>query len=238
MTENVGASPPLDTPSPARRGRLRVLLRRVVYPLLVIAAIAAVIWWLEYRDQGGAVSPTGERYGPVEYPAGLVPAGAGVSAAEGDIAPNFLLELLDGGELRLSDLRGSPVVINFWATWCAPCRKEMPQLVQAYDRHRNDGLIVVAVNLQEGKDTVRPFARDFGMDFPIVVDRDGEVGDAYRLPGLPTTFFIQRDGTIRSVFTGPFLAQQQGTEVRGAIEESELERRIAQILGEADVGGG
>jgi len=229
MTENLDASDSLGPAGPAR-GTRGSFLRRFAYPLLVIAAIAAVIWYLEYRDGGGSYSPTGEEYGPVELPASLVPSGLSVGAQEGDLAPDFLLERLDGGELRLSDLRGQPVVVNFWATWCVPCRKEMPQLVRAYDRYKDEGLVIVGVNLQEGKDTARPFAEDFGMDFPIGIDVDGEVGDTYRLLGLPTTFFIDREGVIRSVFTGPFVEKDRGTEVRGAIEESELEQRIGAIL--------
>jgi peroxiredoxin len=216
---------------PSRKGgtRLRRVLRRVVYPLAVIAAIVAVIWWLEARDDA-PTSPTGERYGPVQMPAALTTAGLDVAAEEGALAPDFLLETMDDSELRLSDLRGQPVIINFWATWCKPCRQEMPRFVEAYDEHAAEGLVVVAVNLQEGKSIVRPFAEDFGMDFPIVVDRDGEVGDRYRLLGLPTTFFIDREGVIRSIYTGPFEEKQNDTNVQSAIEDTELERRIAEIV--------
>lgn len=212
-----------------RRGR-RGFARRFLYPLLVIAAIAAAIWWLEYRDDG-PTSSTGEEYGPVSLPTELVPAGANVAAEEGALAPDFILESLDeGDELRLSDFRGSPVVINFWATWCKPCRKEMPQFVQAYDELKDEGLVIIAINQQEGRGIAQPFAEDFGMDFPIAIDRDGDVADRYRLLGLPTTYFIGRDGVIRSVFTGPFEAEGEGTNVQGAIDESELDRRIAEIM--------
>ena len=105
-----------------------------------------------------------------------------MKAEEGALAPDFLLGRLDGSELRLSDLRGQPVVLNFWATWCAPCRQEIPQFVDAFDRFRDQGLVVVGVNMQEGKSIVRPYAEDFGMEFPIVIDVDGEVGDAYPAP--------------------------------------------------------
>jgi peroxiredoxin len=223
MADNIPASEPL--PSQASTG----LFRRFLLPVIVITAIVAAIWWLESRNDGG-VSPTGERYGPVELPAALRPPGVDVKAEEGALAPDFLLGRLDGSELRLSDLRGQPVVLNFWATWCAPCRKEIPQFVDASERFREQGLVVVGANLQEGKSIVRPYADDFGMDFPIVIDVDGEVGDAYRLLGLPVTFFIDRDGIVRSVFTGPFEESDRGTEVRGAIEQTELDRRIGDIL--------
>ena len=203
--------------------------RRVILPVLVIGVIASVVWWLESR-QGPGTSPSGEEYGPRDLPAALVPPAMEVGPQEGKLAPNFLLETLEGGELRLSDLRGQAVVINFWASWCKPCRKEIPELVAAYNSYRERGLVILGVNLQEGKGIVRPFAEDFGMNFPILIDRDGEVGDEYRILGLPTTYFVDRDGVVRSVFTGPFIEKGQGANVQGAIEENELQKRLEEIL--------
>jgi cytochrome c biogenesis protein CcmG, thiol:disulfide interchange protein DsbE len=224
MADNPSASEPLQSRAPTG------LFRRFVIPVVVIMAIVVAIWWLESRDDGG-ISPTGERYGPVDLPAALPTSGFSVKAEEGALAPDFLLERLDGGELRLSDLRGQPVVLNFWATWCAPCRQEIPQFVDAYERYRDQGLVVVGVNMQEGKSIVRPYAEDFGMEFPIAIDVDGEVGDAYRLLGLPVTYFIDHEGVVRSVFTGPFERTEGDTDVRGAIAQSELDTRIEAILG-------
>jgi len=205
-------------------------LRRIALPLVVIGAIVAAIWWLESRG-GDDVSPTGERYGPVELPTALQTTGLEIGVQEGNLAPDFLLGTLDGSEVRLSALRGQPVVLNFWATWCAPCRQEIPQFVAAYERFRNESLLVLAVNMQEGKSIARGYAEDFGMNFPIPIDVDGEVGDEYRLLGLPMTYFIDRGGVVRSVFTGPLQERRSDTDVRGAIEQSDLEQRIAQILG-------
>jgi len=229
MTDNLRASQPLESDSGTPGGVPRGAFRRVVLPLLVIGAIVLAIWWLESRNDSG-VSPTGERYGPIGLPPELATAGLDVGAEEGKLAPDFLLEGLDGNEIRLSGVRGQPLVLNFWATWCAPCRKEIPQFVDAYQRFRDDGLLVIGVNMQEGKSIARRYADDYGMDFPIAIDVDGEVGDEYRLLGLPMTFFIDREGVIRSVFTGPFQERQGDTDVRGAIEESDLEERIAEIL--------
>jgi len=153
-----------------------------------------------------------------------------VGVEEGKLAPDFLLETLDGGEIRLSDLRGQAIVLNFWATWCAPCRKEIPQLVAAYDRFASQGLVVLGVNLQESRSVIRSFADAFGMDFPIAIDGTGDVAYEYRLLGLPTTYFIDRGGVVRSLFRGPFVEKLEGTNVQGAIEENELLKRIAEIL--------
>jgi peroxiredoxin len=198
-----------------------------------MAAIAAVIWWLEYRpgaDEARLSPISGESYGPAALPAALAPPGLEVGPQVGKLAPNFLLEDLDGGELRLSDLRGQAVVLNFWATWCRPCRREVPQFVAAYDRYRDQGLVIVAVDLQEGRGTIQRFADDFGMDFPIAIDRRGDVAKKYRLLGLPTTYFIDRGGVIRSVYRGPLEGRTRGTNVQGAIEGDELGRRIREIL--------
>jgi hypothetical protein len=150
MTESTGA-PSAEGPGVARRKAGGGFARRVLYPLAVIAVIAGVIWYLE-RDDDGATSPGGERYGPVDVPVELRLPDVKVAPEEGAMAPNFLLEDLGGGEIRLSDLRGRPLIINFWATWCAPCRKEMPQFVQAYDRYKSEGLEIVAVT----QETVHP----------------------------------------------------------------------------------
>ena len=229
MSESIqGSATGVDSPKPHRTLKF---IRRFVYPVLVIAAIAAVIWWIEYRDDG-PTSSTGERYGPVALEASLLPIGVDVGTGEGDLAPNFLLEsLAEGDEVRLSDYRGSAVVLNFWATWCRPCRSEMPQFVQASDDLKDEGLVVIAVNMQEGRGVAQPFADDYGMDFPVAIDRDGEVGDEFRILGLPTTYFIDRDGVIQSVFTGPLEAEgEDDTDVLGALAQTELESRIAEIL--------
>ena len=212
--------------APQRRRTWRGPWRSVVFPLLVVGAVAAAIWWLEYRPQSQSASgDTG--FGPVAMPAALIPPGMDVSPTEGDLAPDFLLETLDGGEIRLSELRGKGVIVNMWATWCGPCRKEMPQFVAAYDSYQDRGLEIIAVNVQESPSIIRPFVEDFGIDFPVALDRRGTVSDDYRIIGLPVTYFVDREGVVKSLFQ----EEPQETQVRGAIEEDELTRRIEEILG-------
>ncbi len=229
MAEDIQASGPAEVDEAPQRRVWRGPWRSLILPLLVVGAIAAVIWWLEYRPDS-ETSVYDARYGPVEMPAALVPVGMSVEAAEGSLAPDFLLKTLDGGEIRFSDLRGKAVIVNLWATWCGPCRKEMPQFVAAYDRFRDEGLEIIAVNLQESPSVIQPFVDDRGMDFPVALDKRGAVSDKYRIIGLPQTYFIDRQGVIRNVFQGPFLERLQGTQVQGAIEQDELTQRIEEIL--------
>ncbi|GBD13129.1 Thiol-disulfide oxidoreductase ResA [bacterium HR24] len=204
---------------------------RPLFALVVIVLVGAAIWWLDYRPQGeSSASQVGGPYGPVDLPPDLAPAGLEVGTRTGMLAPDFVLPTLDGRDLRLSDLRGQAVVLNFWATWCSPCRREMPLLVGAYRQFREQGLVVVAVNVQEDEESVRRFAREFGLPFPVALDKSGDVTGAYRLLGLPTTFFIDRQGVVRSVFRGPFVASGQGKDVQEAIDAGELGRRIREVL--------
>jgi len=182
----------------------------------------------EYKFKHTLVQETA--YGSVALPARLNPTGKDPSPQEGRAAPDFVLEAIDGGAVRLSDLRGKAVIVNFWATWCVPCRREIPELVAAYQRYRQRGLEILAVNLQENPGAVASFAREFGMEFPVLLDRGGGVAEAYRLIGLPTTFFIDPEGVVKGVFLGQLVGKTGGTSVQAAIEQDELTRRIEEIL--------
>ena len=114
----------------------------------------------------------------------------------GKPAPDFALTTPDGDVIRLSDFTGKIVVLNFWATWCTPCRKEFPELVRAHDP--SGGVVVIGVDLQENPSEVLAFAREYGAQYPIVIDTDGSVADSYRLVGLPSTYFIDRAGILRA----------------------------------------
>jgi peroxiredoxin len=208
----------------------RPFWRSVLLPIVVIGAIAFAIWWIDYRDSGGS-SPSGEHYGSTDLPSDLRTLAARVGPQEGEAAPDFLLPALDGPDVRLSDLRGKAVIVNFWATWCAPCRRELPQFVAAYDRYKGQGLVILGVNVQENRDTVRAEAQDFGIDYPLPIDADGSVVDSYKLLGLPTTYFIDRQGIVRSVYRGPFVQSSNNNDVLDAIGAGDLSARIREILG-------
>lgn len=117
----------------------------------------------------------------------------------GQPAPAFTLPTLEGEQFKLSDYKGKVVMVNFWASWCEPCRVEMPEIQKAYETYKDQGLVVVGVNLRENEITVDGFAQSYGLTFPIALDKDGKVAvNSYKVKPLPTTFFIDREGVLRS----------------------------------------
>jgi len=122
----------------------------------------------------------------------------------GFAAPDFTLEDLAGKPITLSTLRGRPVLINLWASWCPPCRAEMPALDAVYRKYRDAGFVVLAVNTtyQDAEADSRAFVQRLGLTFPIVLDRDGATSQRYRLQALPTSYFVGRDGLIRDIVIG------------------------------------
>lgn len=118
-------------------------------------------------------------------------------------APDFTLPSLDETGVTLSDLRGQVVLINVWATWCPPCRAEMPAIQAAYAQYRDQGFTVLAVNVREEPATVGQFLQQQHLTFPALLDRDGQVSAAYRANLLPSSFFVDRQGIIRVVYRGP-----------------------------------
>ena len=119
------------------------------------------------------------------------------SIAKSSPAPDFTLESLDGKNMRLSDLRGKAVLLNFWATWCGPCKIETPWLVELQNQYGSQGLQVIGVAMDDsGKEDIARFAKNMGVNYPVLLGKEA-VGDAYGgVPALPETFFIGRDGKI------------------------------------------
>jgi peroxiredoxin len=111
-------------------------------------------------------------------------------------APELELQTLDGGTVRLSDLRGQPVMINFWAVWCGFCRTELPEMQQVFEAYRDQGFTILAVDVQEDRSVVEPFAGELGLTFPVLLDSRAEVSRSYRVRGLPTSYFVDQNGVI------------------------------------------
>jgi len=127
-------------------------------------------------------------------------------------APAFSLKTLDGDTASLSEYAGHPILINFWASWCKPCRSEMPLIIAEYQAHQQGGLAVLAIDLadQEGsaKD-IRKFQAEFQLPFPVLLDEKGKARKLYALRGVPTSVFVGSDGVVRSVNPGASAGQTQ-----------------------------
>ncbi|MCS7206344.1 MAG: TlpA family protein disulfide reductase [Dehalococcoidia bacterium] len=117
-------------------------------------------------------------------------------------APDFTLSLFDGGQFRLGNYHGQVVVINFWGSWCPPCRAEMPALQKVWETYQSQGLVLVGVNVQDTEAAARAFLREAGVTFPTGPDSDGTITTAYRVVGFPTTVFINRQGQVVRRWTG------------------------------------
>ena len=126
-----------------------------------------------------------------------------IGADVGNIAPDFALRNLEGNLVRLSDLRGRVVVVNLWATWCAPCRIEMPGIENLWRRFRSEGLTILAVSIDKGADqAVRAFVQEKNLSFPVLMDHDREVEQKYPTRTVPTTFVVDKDGLIAARVDG------------------------------------
>ena len=113
----------------------------------------------------------------------------------GDVAPDFQYTLSDGTVHKLSELRGKKVLINFWATWCDPCRDEMPDLQRSLQSY-GDKVAVLGVNKIEQPDLIPPFAAEFGISFPLIANPKGDISNRYGAKNIPTSYFVNTDGTV------------------------------------------
>lgn len=196
----------MDSP-PAPRGGLRALLGGgFLVGVLMAAALVGADWFNRLRTDA-----------PAERAASSLPVAA-AGPLVGDLAPDFeLINAGSGKKVRLSDLRGRPVLVNFWATWCAPCRTEMPALEKAAITYRSDGLEILAVNFGESQAAVLAFAAELGLKIPLLLDSDGAVQASYRVPGYPSSYFIDRQGRVAALQLG-------------ILTEGALTARLATIL--------
>ena len=118
-------------------------------------------------------------------------------------APDFTLELSDGRVVRLSDFRGRPVVVNFWASWCPPCRAEAPALEETHQRYADRGVVVLGINLWDSAEAAAEFRKVYGQTYPSGQDPNGTIAIEYGVSGIPETYFITPDGTVAAKFIGP-----------------------------------
>ena len=138
----------------------------------------------------------------------------------GKSAPNFELTKLDGTNVKLSDLKGKKVILNFWATWCGPCQQEMPDMEAFYKEHK-ENVEILAINYTPsekggGAEKVSNFAKEKGITFPILLDKNIDVTTAYKVITIPTSYFIDTKGVIQDKFIGP-------------MTQKEMEKRVAKL---------
>lgn len=172
------------------RREMLTALGGAVVGLLVIG----LVWVISGRNAQPALPPVGELNRP---------------------APDFTLPGLDGQDVRLSDYRGKVVLVNFWGTWCEPCKEETPALQQVYEKLGDQGLVIIGIDLQnqersgaEGIDDVRSFTERYGVTYPIALDVKGEVARAFQIYPIPTSYFIDPSGTIRYVRPSTVTAEE------------------------------
>lgn len=140
-----------------------------------------------------------------------------VGLAEGNLAPDFSLVDLNGNPIELSDYRGEKVLLNFWATWCPPCKAEMPYMQEMYEKYREDGFEILAVNstvTEKSRDNVVDFVAEYGLSFPIPMDEKNRVSSDYEIMAFPTSFFIDSDGVIRSITVGGMTKEHLEGEIK------------------------
>jgi len=140
---------------------------------------------------------------------------------EGKQAPDFTLESIDGSNISLSELKGNTVVLDFWATWCGPCRRSLPELNQLYKDKAGENLKVFAINIKEDKEQVESFLKSAGLSLPVLLDKDGQVAKEFGVKGIPQTVVIDKQGAVKKVFVGagPGTFEQLRQQLEGAANE-------------------
>jgi cytochrome c biogenesis protein CcmG/thiol:disulfide interchange protein DsbE len=208
--------------TPARRGLVGPFTGRQLAAMaisVVAAALVLVVLTRPISPAGTVLPRAGDTFVPVAEPTEGLQVGQRAPEFAGQVEgrPVELVDL-DGLPLRLADLRGRPVWINFFATWCPPCQSETPIIQRVHEKHRAEGLAVVAVSVQESSpEDVRRYAQTYGLTYTIGFDATAAVFKTYQAYGLPTQLFLDRDGVVRFVWRGP-------------LTEAEVEQILAPLL--------
>ncbi|MEH7303344.1 redoxin domain-containing protein [Neobacillus drentensis] len=172
--------------------------------LMIVIALIGLIGWGIYDTSLSSSNKT-EKGSEVEETA-TTSKNLEIGLQEGNKAPNFGLKTLDGQKVKLSDMVGKKVILNFWATWCPPCKAEMPHMQDFYEEQKNNQVTILAVNLttsEKSSDNIGSFVKDYGLTFPIVLDSEGQVGQTYQAVTIPTSYIIDTKGVIRKKIVGP-----------------------------------
>jgi cytochrome c biogenesis protein CcmG, thiol:disulfide interchange protein DsbE len=182
----------------ARRARL--VAQGVAIGL--VALLFLLLLWALLTDEGGGLADAASRGDRPE-------------------APTFTLERLDEeGELALESLRGRAVVVNFWASWCGPCKEEAPHLEEVWREHRDRGLVVLGLDSKDFRKDANRFVRRFDWTFPVVFDGPGDVSERYGVTGYPETFVIDREGRVVDAIVGAVDSEEDRARLRDAIDRA------------------
>lgn len=203
--------------APARRTLIGPFTARQVGLINAAVVGSALVLFIVTRPLGGSAPPSVTDPGAGFYRLSAETQGLDLGQRAPELSGQnngALVQLsdLDGQPLSLASLKGHPVWINFWATWCPPCQRETPVLRDTFEAHKREGLVLIAIDVQEPVEAVREYATKYGLTYTIGLDVTGAVFRTYRIFGLPSQYFIDRDGVIRGRYFGPLsrdLAEQQ-----------------------------
>lgn len=198
--------PPAGGEAVGTAARRRAHAANVLIAVLAAATIGGLVWYFD--------RPADK---PLSQSVTLSAHATGPGPRVGKMAPDFRVAGLDGGEFNLSAFRGRPVWISFWASWCPPCRAETPDIQAAHERYRDEGLVVLAIDIGEEPDTVRSYVERTGLTFSVGLDQSTEVAALYRISGVPTHYFIDAGGVLRDWKIG-------------SMGENEMDRKLQALL--------
>lgn len=199
--------------TPFRRPRVGAL-RNIFATFAVGVIIVGLVWFF---DRPGAIGAS--------QAITLTASASGPAPRIGKEAPDFQLQTLDGRTVNLSDFRGRPVWISFWASWCPPCRAENPDIEQVYQEHQGEGLVVLGLSIGEDAGTVQGYVQRTGLTYTMAVDQSTEIAARYRIVGIPTHFFIDKDGILREWRIG-------------SMSKNTMEKNVAEITSSSTVAPG